>query len=304
MGDERLHNPFIRESSARDIDVFVEKVLTDLGDPEPPLSLDTVRELLKLDRQYYSSTNTGILQETVHRMKLAGKQVLAKPSRIIQVVKEWDLKALYVPETKQILIDDELADLKKRWAEAHEVGHSLIEWHEPYMHGDQKVTLSVACHEELEAEANFAAGRLLFLRDGFRDRLLAGPVDFNAIKALSKTFGNTMTTTLWRAVEAMDVPAVGLISCHPFEREDEPVRHFVRSRAFAERFGEQAAVGLFRELAKFCRPGRGPIGAGEVPLTDAFGDRHVFDFECFNNSHDTLTLGVCRRTSPVVVAVT
>jgi len=85
-----LHNLFIRESSARDIDVFVEKVLNDLGDPEPPLSLDTVRELLKLDRQYYSSTNTGILQETVHRMKLAGKQVLAKPSRVIQVVKEWD----------------------------------------------------------------------------------------------------------------------------------------------------------------------------------------------------------------------
>lgn len=122
-----------------------------------------------------------------------------------------DLKTLYVPETKRILIDADLADLKKRRAEAHEVGHSLIERHEPYMHGDQKVTLSVACYKELEAEANFAAGRLLFLRDGFRDRLLAAPVDFDAIKALSRTFGKTITTTLWRAVEAMDVPAVGLI---------------------------------------------------------------------------------------------
>lgn len=298
-----MHNTFLRESSARDIDVYVEKVLKDLGDPEPPLSLSTVRELQRLDRGYYSSTNTGALQERVHKMKMAGKQVLAKPSRLVQVVREWDLKALYLPDRRQILIDDELADLKKRWAEAHEIGHSLIEWHEPYMHGDQRVTLRVTCHEELEAEANYAAGRLLFLREKFRERLLSSPVEFAAVRSLGKDFGNTLTTTMWRSVEAMETPAVGLISCHPFDRDAKPVRHFVRSRSFIREFGHVGELTLFRRLARFCRPGGGPIGSSELVLEDDRGERHEFFFECFNNTHDTLTLGVHRRRVPMQVVV-
>ena len=42
-----------------DIEGQVDKILRGLGYPEPPLNLDDVRALLKLDRQYYSTTNTG-----------------------------------------------------------------------------------------------------------------------------------------------------------------------------------------------------------------------------------------------------
>ena len=62
--------------TAHDIDARVEKILSDLGDPPPPLQLDDVRALLRLDRAYYSSSDDGILRETVHRLKLAGKQVI------------------------------------------------------------------------------------------------------------------------------------------------------------------------------------------------------------------------------------
>jgi hypothetical protein len=42
---------------------------------------------LELDKGFYSVQNGGALQETVHRLKLAGKQVIKRPSLLWDVVK-------------------------------------------------------------------------------------------------------------------------------------------------------------------------------------------------------------------------
>jgi hypothetical protein len=39
-----------------------------------------VRELLKLDFGFYSSSDTGAIAETNHRLKVAGKQVINRQS--------------------------------------------------------------------------------------------------------------------------------------------------------------------------------------------------------------------------------
>lgn len=288
-------NHYLPEGDEREIDAIVEKVLKDLGDPVPPLSLDDVRELLRLDLKYYSSSDTSIITETAHRMRVAGKQLYARPALLIDAIKKWDLKALWVPDGRRILLDREEPPPKHRWNEAHEVGHSLIPWHETFMHGDQRITLSVSCHEELESQANYAAARLLFLRDDFRERLLSGEVTFDRVLELKDLFKNTMTTTLWRMVEAMDTPAVGMISRHPREQGDgEPVRYFLRSKRFAERFPEVTPDWLIGEAAKFCTKWRGPLGSAELVLRDAGGQEHIFFVETFHNHHDALTLGIYR----------
>ncbi|MFX9158128.1 hypothetical protein ABTN80_21265, partial [Acinetobacter baumannii] len=51
-----------------DIDAQVVKVLRGLGNPEPPIDLAVVRDLLRLDRQYYSTTDDGLLRETVSKL--------------------------------------------------------------------------------------------------------------------------------------------------------------------------------------------------------------------------------------------
>ena len=120
--DQVQHNCFVNDRTARDIDGRVAKVLKDLGDPDPPLRLEIVRELLELDRAYYSSSDGGALEETVHRLKVAGKQVIRRPSLLLDVVKKLDLKALWVPDRSRILIDSEIPSAKQRWGEAHEIG--------------------------------------------------------------------------------------------------------------------------------------------------------------------------------------
>jgi len=88
---------------ADDIRKLVERILKDLGNPEPPLRLDQVRQLLSLDVKYYSLTNPTLLQEVAHRMKVAGKQVIARPTILLDVVKKASLSALWVPDGNRIL---------------------------------------------------------------------------------------------------------------------------------------------------------------------------------------------------------
>jgi Zn-dependent peptidase ImmA (M78 family) len=304
-----LKNIFLRDRTAQDINELVAKVLRDLGNPEPPLQMDHVRELLRLDRQYYSSTEDGALREVAHRLTIAGKQVLARPALLLDVIKKWDLRALFIPDRKRILIDSELPDAKQRWSEAHEVGHSIIPWHTDTMLGDNKQTLTPACHEQIENEANFAAGQMLFFQQAFVQNARDLTVGINAVTTLKKRYGNTITTTLWRYVEQSEQPMIGAISCHPHRLPTEfdwgnPFRYFVGSRSFQQRFSNTREVDLFRQVQTYCANRRGgPLGATDLQLPDDSGLRHLFRFETFFNQYEALTLGVYKNAHPVVVAV-
>ena len=299
-------NQPITGETANAIDKHVERVLRDLGYPEPPLRLEDVRSLLRLDLRHYSSTDVTWLEEKLHKLRVAGKQVLARPRLILDVVTKLDLKALFLPDQKRILVDADLPHPKQRWGEAHEIVHSVLPWHEGVAMGDKKRTLSIACHTQIESEANYGAGRLLFLGTRFTDQLAdATKIDLKLVKHLKMAFGNSLTTTLWRIVENLDSPACGLVSIHP--RSDPPpgtkaVRYFVRSPEFVKRFSSVTESELFGWMRRFCYGKRGPIGAGEVLLRDDKGDEHVFFLECFNNHYDTLTLGThtgCRKVAVV-----
>lgn len=291
-----MQNSFLTERTERDIDKRVSKILKDLGDPDPPLRLEVVRELLRLDLAYYSSSDQRLLAETVHRLLVAGKQVIRRPGLLWDAVRKLELKALWIPDRKRILIDKELPPKKQRWGEAHEIGHSILPWHEAAMHGDMKQTLSPTCEHQIEAEANFTAGRLLFLQDLFTDRLRSSPLNIDWIKSLSGVFGNTITSTLWRAVEAADSPVFGLVSQHPRQAiGEEPIRYFIRSRTFVGQFSGVTPNQVFGSLQTFCRNGRGPLGQNQVVLYDSNGDQHVFLVECFFNGYEALTLGIYQR---------
>lgn len=288
--------------TAADIDAQVLKVLRGLGNPEPPLDLRVARELLKLDRVFYSTTDDNVLRETVSHLRIAGLQVLKRPMLLVEAVRSWNLKALYLPDQRRILIDQGLPPIKHRWNEAHEIGHDIIPWHAGMMLGDNDQTLTAACRAQMEAEANLAAGRLLFLADRFVEEANSNPPTISSVQSLAKRFGNTITSTLWRFVEQSHTftPMVGLVSGHPHPskwKDDfdpaKPFRHHVQSPAFALRFGEVSDVKLFAAISAYSAPRRGgELGTSDVPLSDVNGQVHVFHFETFFNGHDALTLGV------------
>lgn len=302
-----MPNLYLDPLTVRDIDMAVGKILRDLDNPEPPLRLEPVRELLRLDRQYYSSTETGVLQETVHRLRVAGQQLIHRPTLLLEVVQKRKLSALWIPDRRRILIDSELPSPKVRWAEAHEISHGIVPWHESMAHGDERRTLSLACELRLEAEANFAAGRLLFLQDRFLAELLSGDLAIAHIRSLAERFGNTITSTLWRSIESSSATSFGLVSQHPradLADASEPlVRYFIRSRAFEQQYAAVTELDLYYHLRSICWGKRGPIGKGEIGLRDARGDVGVFHLECFYNGHDALTIGKYIRPKTIVVPI-
>lgn len=297
---------------AEDIRRLVDRILRDLGNPEPPLRLADVRLLLELDLKFYSLTNPSLLQEIAHRMKVAGKQVLVRPTLLVDVVKKAKLSALWVPDGNRILIDEGVPDAKKRWIEAHEVGHSFIPWHKDFLFGDDQYTLDPDCHADVEAEANFAAARLLFLQDRFSTEARDIAITFKTIQKMAKRYGNTITTTLWRTVEERDKqqPAFGMVSAHPHhadigrEPDGKDVRYFIRSEAFRKRFPgitQEFCWNLLRANCGGTR--RGPVFDGSIVLTDVNGTRHEFAMECFCNQHAVLTYGVYVRPAPLVIGM-
>lgn len=305
-------NKILRTGTASDIDERIERVLKGLGDPEPPLDLRIVRDLLKLDRGYYSADDPGILQETVSKLRVAGKQVLLRPTLLIDAVRKMDLRALYIPDQKRILLDESQPKLKHRWNEAHEIGHSLLPWHEGAMLGDDEHTLIPACHVKLEAEANFAAARLLFLRERFEIEAMDFEPSIDSMKTLKTRFGNTYTTTFWRCVETWGnkTPIVGLITGHPHPDRrrpdfdpDNPCKHFIQSPAFARQFSNLPETTVFDEIAEYCSAkSGGPLGESDVLLFDDNGDGHIFKFESFHNRYQTLTIGVYSGPRSTLVA--
>ena len=296
-----MKNVYLRDRTAQDINGLVARVLRDLDGAEPPLNLDHVRKLLSLDRQYYSSTEDSALREVAHRLTVAGKQVLARPTLLLDAIKKFDLRSLFLPDGKRILIDSNLPDAKQRWSEGHEIAHSIIPWHLDTMLGDNKRTLTPSCHEQIEHEANFAAGQLLFFQHAFVQDALDLTPGILAVNVLKKRYGNTITTTLWRYVEHSEEPMVGAISCHPrrlptdFDSQN-PFRYFVGSRPFHQRFTNVSEVDLFNHIQHYCTNRRGgPLGANDLLLPDDLGNKHLFHFETFFNQYEALTLGIYRR---------
>jgi hypothetical protein len=305
-----VKNVSLGQRTIADIDAQVDKVLRGLGYPEPPVDLRLVRDILKLDRAYYSTTDDGLLRETLSRLKVAGLQVLLRPTLLRDAVRNLSLKALYLPDQKRILLDKDLPVLKHRWNEAHEVGHDIIPWHAGMMLGDTEQTLTPSCHQIMEAEANYAAGQILFLGGRFASEAVSSTPSLAFIRSLSEGFGNTMTSTLWRFVEQGHGgrPIVAMVSGHPHPARRKPdfdpvnpCRYFVESPPFRNRFGALSETDLFAAVVKYSGAQRGgSLGRSEVLLIDRDGERHVFEFETFFNRHEALTLGHWLRAHNVL----
>jgi hypothetical protein len=287
-----LRNIQLSSGTVQEIDNQVSKILKGLGNPEPPLDLEAVYKLLKLDPQFYRTSEDGVVRETISRVKVGAKLIFENPTRIWDAIKKADLKALYIPEQRRILIDGNLHELKIRWNGAHEIGHSILDWHQDYVLGDDQHTLLPFFHEQIEAEANHAAGRLLFLQERFGAEVKGTRHSLSGLGKIAKSFGNSWTSTVYRTVTTLDVPAFAIIGSHPHHSTDESVRHFVSSQSFAQMFPaftESGAESILRSYCKWTK--KGPLGNAEFALDDARGDRHRFFIESFGIPQgDVLTL--------------
>jgi Zn-dependent peptidase ImmA (M78 family) len=296
----------LKPGTRNEIDIQVEKILRGLGHPEPPLDLDAVFKLQQLDPQFYRTSEDGVVRETISRVRVGAKLFFERPTRIWEAIKTANLKALWIPEQKRILVDGDLHAMKKRWNFAHEIGHSIIDWHRDFTFGDDSLTLVEGYHIDLEAEANYGAGRLLFLQDIFTQHVKGVQHTLKSLNKVADGFGNSWTSTLYRTVEILDVPAFAIIGGHPVRKNsEEKTRHFITSASFDAlfpNFDEAEALKVIRSYCGYST--RGPLGECTFPLVGVGGERWEFMIESFALPYgDVLTLAILLRKFPIQIAV-
>ncbi len=300
----------VGEYEADDIRQQVNRLLRDIGNPEPPIRLEDIRAQLNLDRRYYSKADPSLLDEVAHKVRMGGSQIVNVATRLFDVVKKARLVAFWMPESRRILIDKDEPEKKHRWTEAHEIGHSITPWHQTFLFGDNTQTLDPACHAVVETEANDAAGQLLFLQDKFVADARDLPLDFKSIEKLRKRYGNSLTSTLWRIVEEREPhkPVFGIVSAHPrypmigANPDGRPTRHFIRSRGFRQRFPgitPEDAFGILQRHASWSKVGT--LVDTEHPLLDVNGTLCEFRVDCLATKYYVLTYGVFVRETPTLV---
>jgi len=279
------------QRTQQDIDRIVDKILSEMMVREPPLNLDDVFAHLTTDHGYYDLADPGLLREVWHRIKIG-------PSQLVHLLEKVDLKGLWLPDRNRVLVDVAIPNLKKRWTNAHEIGHKIIPTHAAFFLGDTPETLDPEYHCMLEKEANYAASSLLFLGAAFTEDARALPVCLDSVRTLSRRYGNTCASTLRRYVHrGPDLPLVAMISKSSWDSSDQSAEqrctHLMLSPPFKKQFGSVngGAVVAFVDGYVVRRRG-GPVGGGEVRMPDQNGTLHAFRSETFYNQYDLLTLMV------------
>ncbi len=301
----------VGEFEKRDIQDQVDRILRDLGTPEPPIKLADVRTLLSLDLQYYSSTDPGLIAELSHRFALLARKTIPDFGKhLITALAKSRLCAFWVPDAARIMVDTEVPKRKHRWIEAHEISHSITPWHKHFLLGDNRQTLDPACHAVIEAEANYGAGRLLFLQDRFAAEARDLSLSFDSVKHLAGRYHNSILSTFWRTIEDRDPsqPVFGLVSVHPYHPDvgahdgAEPWRYFVRSPMFRTQFSTMLPEQAYALVSKHATLRRtGPIFSATDVLTDVLGEEWEFEIESFSTKHALLTFGFPIRRRAAVV---
>ena len=155
------------------------------------------------------------------------------------------------------------------------------------MMGDTEYSLTPDCHAQVEAEANYGAGRLLFLQGLFEEFVHSSKPSFDLVQDSKKHFGNTLPTSFWRLVDTLDIPALGVVGQHPHhDRHEidahEPFRYFIRSRKFLEQFFSITYPNVVAMVKSYCSwKKRRPLGQTDLLPRAENGDGTVFRFAPF-----------------------
>jgi hypothetical protein len=247
---------------------------------------------LALHRDYYDLTNPGFLDRAKHRLRVNGR-------KLVEVIRKVCLQAVLLPDEGRIVVDESLPQIKREWPVVHEIGHRVMVWHHPFFYGETAQTLQPDWQEELEAEANYAAGELLFCGRVFREEARDTHPEWSNIESLRKRYGNkSYVATLRRYVEhGPDLAMAMLVSTPPWMEppadQISRCRHFVPSPRFAATFpGDRAASLMGKVNSQAIHKRGGKVADFTCGLVSGEGKVHEMRVEAFFNTHYLVTLFV------------
>jgi hypothetical protein len=273
--DEPL-SPFTRQRIAR----LTERALRDAGVVGVfPTPVEAVQRV------------AGV-RERVDIGSLPSEVIAKKPARLKRL-----LGALWFEE-RTIFIDTTQPETRVLFTDAHEAGHALCEWHEDVLRLDTEDELFRQLHAGVEAEANYAAGLIVFQGGRFHRRALADQVSIRAPLAIARDYGASRHAALHFYVqEHPDAVALLVAGRYPYGDGTLPVWRSVESPDFLRRFGRLRGLlpegrlsiveGANAPLAEIVKASRLAVDppSKSIGVPDKNGHVREFVAEAFFNQH-------------------
>lgn len=181
------------------------------------VALETKSAIKKIANEVLESTNSfGVFPTPldrileVNRIELVAlnhfeeekrRLLRSSSSRIISVDK--DLVSAISNSSQLIYVKSDLHPIKIPFVKSHSLAHSKLDWHRATFDllEDNKEQLSPEAIDKLEQEANFFAAEIVFQGTHFNEMSLGDPLGLKAPVKLSKEFGASMYSSMWRYVE-------------------------------------------------------------------------------------------------------
>lgn len=222
----------------------------------------------------------------------------AEMQAILSKLKGNVLGALSV-EDRRYYVDLKLSLERRRFTEAHEIGHDALPWHEGAYFAEDHTTLAAKTRVTLEAEANLFAAEILFAGSRFSDEADAVAASIEVPLGLNSKYQTSAAAALQRYVStsrrSLALVGTGLL---PSRMGHLPVYSALscESDTFKNKFGAiTALVGRwmgpkrYPELDNLNTVHRGTVAGTEVTLDTARG-RVSFIAEGFGNGHNGFVL--------------
>lgn len=222
----------------------------------------------------------------------------------------WISRALgaYVRSERTVFIDTTQAEPRVLFTDAHEAIHAACEWHDAALHWDGVDELFRQRQDQVEGEANYGAGHLIFQGGRFHRVALEDAVSLATPLALADRFGASRVAAAHFYTEEHPDP-VALLVLGRYIRlgsDTYPIWRSVHSRSFGERYGDLGArfpqgvkasdVGNapFASVLSACRTAIDPP-SDRIELTDLAGKPRPFVAEAFFNQYVQLVFVHERR---------
>jgi hypothetical protein len=196
-------------------------------------------------------------------------------------------------ERRALFVERTQSPVRRRFTEAHEIGHLLCPWHRAVVRLDTAGELFGDLAVGIEAEANLAAGELIFQGGRFTAEAAEHERSLRTPLALADAYGASGHAAAHHYVERHAEPLALLVAGRwPDARGRLPVWRSVESPAFTAAFG--ALAGAVRHLPAGSPPLAEAVEAARrssqpVPGAIALG-AYTFVAEVLNNRHCHLIL--------------
>jgi hypothetical protein len=207
---------------------------------------------------------------------------------------------------RTVFVDRSQPEPRQLFTDAHEATHVMCPWHEATLKLDNEDTLFRQVKIQVETEAGFGAGQLIFQGGRFHRRALHEQVSMRTPLALAGDYGASRHATLHHYTEEHpDAVALLIAGRYPYLDQTLPIWRSVESRAFRARFGaveqllprQQLSIAEDAVLGEILLASRTALDPPSkvIGVPDRDGKKVAFVAEAFFNQHCHFVMLIERR---------